>query len=500
MCNIPQSGKTLTACLLKSTPKLQKKFSAPIIFLFSQQRIQRATVYLNQLGSIYLTQPDIHQLALQAVTPHFILLSSLSHQSYLSAIFAALKHVSVVCFDDSLPIEAAISTTSSKATLLHIGLKPSIVKSTVRDENGILTILPQIMVCRDSERTKAILQFVKNRRDAISRESQREIGDELLQESEMSASECKGSSIVRIVADGKREREKLLEGCVEYGISAEQDDPSLQEVSVKQSEVGVEIVSALNKKHHDDPNELLRIIFNSPRSFDEIIQNFTYSAPNLQQLLMVSHKEYLNKRATIFSEFFNGVGLHRWLMGIKQTPLQEKVHRFNCTDLSTLLGTNRRFAMSWLFRELHFRRMMNVLGTVPSAINLEFSPAVSSKSLDPLLTEVMANTQPVAGKYRICLLSAGGVPEETIKRHYELKTAKDKSEFEIISKRVFEVLQEFIQRKNRKLISFEVTEETLFLETGMPFTESDIMKLITLRSLVETELIEQVILSQSSLI
>lgn len=478
---------------MKSTPKLQKKLNAPVIVLFSQQRIQKATTYLNQLGSSYLTQPDTPQLTMQTALPHFILISSSSHLSYICAVLVACKHSSVVCFDDSLPIEAAINVASAKTTILHIGLKQSIIKSTVRDENGILTILPQIMICRDLERTRAILQFIRNKRDAISRESLRDIAEEPKQESEMPASDCKGALIVRIIADGKRDREKLLEGCVEYGVPAEQDDACQQEQPNKQCELNVEIVSAYNKKHTDEPNELIRIIFNSPRSFDDIIQNITCSAPNLQQLLMVSHKEYLNKRATIFSEFFNGAGLHRWLMGIKQTSLHERVHRFNFVELSNLLGTSRRFAMNWLFRELHLRSMLNFLGTIPIAINLEFNPAVSTRSLDPLLTEVQASSQPIAGKYRVCLLSAGGVPQEAIKRHYELKTAKDRSEFEVISKRVFEVLQEFNQRKNRKLISFEISEETVFLETVMPFTESDILKLITLRSLVETELIEQVV-------
>lgn len=499
MCNIPQSGKTLTACLLKSNLKLQKKFSAPIICLFSQHRIQRATAYLNQLGSTYLIQPDSSQLSLQHIMPHFILISSASHHSYLSAVFLACKYSSVVCFDDSLPIEAAINASSSKATLLHIGLKPSIIKSFVRDDNGILTILPQMMICRDPERTKAILQFIRSRRDAISREANREPTDETLAESETSAFENKGNScIVRIVADGKRDREKILEACVEFGIPAEQDDPALQEPSMKHTELGVEIIGSLNKKHCDDPNELLRIVFNSPRSFDDLIQNLTFSAPNLQQLLMVSHKEYLNKRATIFSEFFNGVGLYRWLMAIKQTSLHERVHRFNCSDLTSLLGTNRKFAMNWLYRELHFRKILNILGTVPTAINLEFNPAVPPRSLDPLLSEVLTSIQPVAGKYRICLLTVSGVPQETIKRHYELKTAKDRSEFEVISRKVFEVLQEFNQRKNKKLISFEIAEETAFFETGIPFTESDIMKLITLRGSVETEQIEQVIPISSS--
>ena len=492
MCGLPNSGKTFTSCLMKSTPSLRLKFKEPIVLILPHHKLSKAKRILSKLDTSWAIQPALEGILNTSSMPHYILINSSSHQAYISSIVRSIHTHTILVIDSSIQLEVSIYLSTFKHTMMYIGYRYSTIYDSIIDDAGILSMIPSLYVCRDSDRYKSIVSILsgtnRSYRDSMNDESM---------ERESDGTEKNRRGVIRLVTDSRKEKEKITDVCMENGVSVNNDqivsnnnNNSEQHMS---GEISVDIIQSVCVNMDVDDEEIMRVILNTPRNFEDIVANISFNSnSNLKQVMMVNHKDYITKRINILSEFIDNAGLQKWLSGIKRSYGKENFVRYNSSDMFNLLGTNKKQSFNWLFKELHIRRICNVIGCLPVIVNIEILPQNVSKVTDALLCDIMNDNTPVAGKYRICLMSLCSLSSDIVKRQMELKSSKNSTEFEELLSKVSELYSELVTRRNKRLINIEVIEETYFMEILGLFTDSDILKIISLRNEVEIDQVEQV--------
>lgn len=307
-----------------------------------------------------------------------------------------------------------------------------------------------------------------------------------------------------LISDSKKEREKLFEMCQENVIPLWGTSDGIKGMESKFStEDRIPVFTVATMAPFNPPIIVqtcssVSLLITCPKNLDDLIGNIGCSQYS-SSALIISRKEFNLRRNQLLQEFIDPIGLLKILRSLKKNIQHRGIFKLSIAESQSLLGTCKRSSMTWLISELSSLGVIDYLGSIPTAVHVEFIGPSSAKNFNSAVKDLVAKSQLVCGKYKACPATLMGLSQEMLDKWKQgSATVLTRDDLKKISSQSDRFMEQLGEAKKQGVINLEIKDEALLLQFNGELSEVDIQRLIHKRSSFEEESVSQVINFYSS--
>lgn len=564
LSDLRESGKSMVYVLLKAMRDKRYRSDGLFLVILPRIKVQKVAEYLSKakiifqtydndgtlfaycLGDDILDSVDVVLAEYENFDPCFF------SQKLLSKDRENKNLIKMIVFDSCLSLSNSqnyypLVETFKHAQIFFCGLYtqyelqslsrlfnvPSRYKFSL--EKNIKQKIKHFSISKDADKVKALLSFIKQHIDGLGRTK-----GELNFVKDIS---FKNLFPLALLADVKKDRERLTEGLFKIGVKVESisdleknkmnasGSPNGKKSAVEKEDSGMVAYLGTTSQRLEGFGINMVFILNFPRSPEHLLELVNFG--DIKHHLFFSDKEFMKKRSVNFlMEFLEPACLLRTfkmmkrLSGVanlgtkalrmeiensnKKARMQEEgdceeieekkldkrefeVLKLRKSVISKMLHCTKSEPFNWIINKLKERENFTLAGKCPLVVKIGFKIPNIDKSEDMTIKRIVKHSVQQSGKYKLNLLKfSGSLEENTIKMMNNNKIMTNSNLMHEVIKSSKMALTNLSSLKSNGVLSFESIDDLIFLKPKEALTDVEIYQIIAERRQSELNSLQRV--------